>query len=219
MDAEAEKACADTAAVTNGRGERLAIVAIELAVANDFVLKLHRHHKPEVGHRFSLGAWSIDRRDLCGVAIVGRPKARMIDQRRVLEVTRVATDGTKNACSILYGAAVRAAKAIGYDEIITYTLASEPGTSLRAAGWQQVATVKGEYWSRQSRPRTTPNLGDKLKWRRLLRTDVERVLLAREPDPSDEWLNYILRPSDAPEVPTLSPVRGCKSASPMCGPH
>ncbi len=87
----------------------LRVVAVELSIANEFVARYHRHHKPEVGHRFSIGAWDMERACLCGVAIVGRPKARMIDYRKVVEVTRLATDGTRNACSLLYGAAARAA--------------------------------------------------------------------------------------------------------------
>ena len=105
---------------------------VELADANDFVRKVHRHHAPEKGHRFSLGVGDTELR---GVAICGRPKARGLSQRDVLEVTRVATDGARNACSWLYSAAARIAEEMGFRVVVTYTLASESGASLRACGW------------------------------------------------------------------------------------
>lgn len=125
---------------------------VELAQANEFVTKYHRHHKPVQGHRFSLGCYDGDR--LCGVAIVGRPKAKTIDQYSTVEVTRLCTDGTHNACSILYAACRRAARELGYSRIITYILDTEPGTSLRAAGWHYAYTGKGGSWDSPSRPRT-----------------------------------------------------------------
>lgn len=167
----------------------LEVVAVELKLANEFVARLHRHHGPERGHRFSIGVVRLDTRQLCGVAIVGRPKARMINQRRIVEVTRLATDGTRNACSLLYGAAARAAKAIGYEEIITYTLEEEPGTSLRAVGWEEVALVRAEQWSRPSRARRAGLLARKRKWRRLLRAVELGEWCVREPEP---WLAEIL---------------------------
>jgi hypothetical protein len=88
-----------------------------------------------------------------GVAIVGRPVARSRDDGLTLEVTRLATDGCDNACSALYAAAWRAARAMGYRRIGTYTLKSEPGTSLRAAGWIIIHEVRGRSWSCESRPR------------------------------------------------------------------
>lgn len=93
---------------------------IELAEANAYVTEYHRHHKAVRGHRFSLACY-VDGR-LCGVAIVGRPRSRRIDQHTTVEVLRLCTDGTKNACSKLYGACGRAAKSLGYDRMITYTL-------------------------------------------------------------------------------------------------
>lgn len=125
---------------------------IELADANAFVAEYHRHHKPVVGHRFSIGAVFNDR--LVGVAIVGRPVARMRDDGLTVEVTRLCTDGTKDACSFLYGACARAAFALGFKRIGTYILASEPGTSLTAAGWRLIGETKGGSWSRPSRSRT-----------------------------------------------------------------
>lgn len=85
--------------------------------------------------------------------MIGRPVARMIDDGWTLEVNRVATDGTKNACSILYAAAWRAARALGYRKLVTYILDTEPGTSLRAAGWKCLGRAGGGRWSRPSRIR------------------------------------------------------------------
>ena len=122
------------------------LVHTELAEANAFVLRYHRHHKPVVGHRFSIGAMT-DAGNLCGVAIVGRPVARKVDHRTTLEVTRLCTDGTPNACSFLYASAARAGKALGYAVIQTYILESEDGASLRAAGWKVAAKSRGGQWS------------------------------------------------------------------------
>jgi hypothetical protein len=127
-------------------------VRIELSDANAFVAEHHRHHKPVVGHRFSIGAVLGEK--LVGVAIVGRPVARMRDDGLTVEVTRLCTDGTKDACSFLYGACARAAFALGFKRIGTYILASEPGTSLTAAGWRLIGETKGGSWSRPSRGRT-----------------------------------------------------------------
>jgi hypothetical protein len=115
------------------------------------VAEYHRHHKPVVGHIFSLGAEHDGR--IVGVSIIGRPVARSRDDGLTAEVTRLCTDGTRNACSFLYGASSRAAFALGFQRIGTYILASEPGTSLTAAGWRLIGEVKGRSWSCQSRPR------------------------------------------------------------------
>lgn len=134
------------------------LVRIDLAEANAFVAAYHRHHKRVVGHLFSLGAVTMDSLDggarkIVGVAIVGRPVARMRDDGRTAEVTRLCTDGTRNACSFLYGASARAAFALGFKRIGTYILASEPGTSLTAAGWRLIGEAGGGSWSRDDRPR------------------------------------------------------------------
>lgn len=130
----------------------LAVAPIDFAQAAAFVREHHRHHTPPVGHKFSLAAMLDDK--LVGVAIIGRPVSRGRDDGLTLEVTRLCTDGTKNACSFLYGAAARAAFALGYQRIGTYILKREPGTSLAAAGWKLIGEVKGRSWSCQSRPRT-----------------------------------------------------------------
>ncbi len=122
---------------------------IELAEANDFIARVHRHHKPVQGHRFSIAAMHGD--TLVGVCVVGRPVARMTDQRMTLEVTRLATDGHKNACSFLYAAAARAGTSLGYLAIQTFILASEPGASLVAAGWHPLGESEGGDWNRPSR--------------------------------------------------------------------
>jgi hypothetical protein len=98
----------------------LELCPITLAEANAFVGALHRHHKPVVGHKFSIAV--TDGEKIRGVAIIGRPVARLLDNGTTLEVNRVCTDGARNACSMLYGAAWRAAKALGYKRLITYTL-------------------------------------------------------------------------------------------------
>lgn len=128
------------------------LARVSLSEANDFVAGLHRHHKPVVGHLFSLGAVLAGK--LVGVVIVGRPVSRMRDDGITAEVTRLCTDGTKNACSFLYGAAARAAFALGFKRIGTYILKSESGISVKAAGWKLIGERGGGSWSTTSRPRT-----------------------------------------------------------------
>jgi hypothetical protein len=111
----------------------LELVPISLAEAKEFIGQEHRHHAPPIGHKFSIGVQNEGK--LVGVVVVGRPVARGTDFHIIAEVTRLATDGTKNACSILYAAAARAAQAMGYKKIQTFILDNEPGTSLKAAGW------------------------------------------------------------------------------------
>lgn len=115
------------------------IVPITFKVACAFVAQLHRHNKPPVGHKFSIGLEHEGA--LVGVAMCGRPIARHEDDGFTLEVNRTCTDGTANANSMLYGAAWRAGKAMGYRRIITYTQADESGASLRAAGFSRVRTL------------------------------------------------------------------------------
>jgi hypothetical protein len=130
---------------------RLVAVPLDLDLANDFVAKHHRHHRPVVGHKFSIGATRD--KELVGVCIVGRPVSRHRDDGMTLEVTRLCTDGSKNVCSFLYGAAARAAFALGYTRIGTYTLPDEGGASLRASGWKLIGERGGGSWSVPSRPR------------------------------------------------------------------
>ena len=128
----------------------LELMPISIAVAKGIVTEHHRHHKPVRGHKFSLGCM-VDGR-LVGVAIVGRPVSRYLDDGLTLEVNRLCTDGTKNACSFLYGAAARAAKVMGYRKIVTYILDTESGISLRASGWQCAGLAGGREWTGTRRP-------------------------------------------------------------------
>ena len=133
-----------------GSGEALALTPISLREANAFVERNHRHHKGVTGHKFSIGCTRDG--ELVGVAIMGRPVSRYLDDGLTLEVNRLCTTGAENACSMLYGAAARAARAMGYQKIITYTLDTEPGTSLRAAGWQCAGPAGGERLTGKRRP-------------------------------------------------------------------
>jgi len=142
---------------------KLVAVPIGLAEANAFVMQVHRHHGRVVGHKFSIGATFGGQ--IVGVVIVGRPVARRLDDGMTLEVSRLATDGTRNACSFLYGASARAAFALGYKRIGTYILSSENGASIRAAGWRLVGGTPGKSWSVPSRPRVdTHPLEPKLRF-------------------------------------------------------
>ena len=145
-------------------GLRLRVVPCELDEANAFVTAHHRHHRPVVGHRFSV-AVADEAGAVRGVAIVGRPTARGLQDGWTCEVTRVATDGCANACSALYGACRRAAFALGYRRLVTFTLSTEPGTSLVGAGWKCLGTAGGGSWSCPSRPRVDRHpLQLKLRW-------------------------------------------------------
>jgi hypothetical protein len=129
----------------------LEMVPLSLDEANEFVRQYHRHHQPTVGHKFSIGVAEDGK--VVGVAIVGRPLARMLDDGWTVEVNRTCTDGIRNVNSKLYGACKRAAEALGYRRIITYTLPNEGGASLRAVGWKQAdGLYGGGTWS-------TPNCG------------------------------------------------------------
>lgn len=114
---------------------------VELAEANAFVARVHRHHKPVTGHRFSLGVEISG--ILVGVAICGRPVARKTDQKTVLEVLRLCTSGEKNVCSFLYAACVRVAREMGFSRVQTFILESESGVTLSAAGWNRGHVSKG----------------------------------------------------------------------------
>lgn len=156
----------------------LTVVPIELRHANLVVEHIHRHHKPATGHRFSLAAVDANG-TVRGVAIIGRPVARMVDQSTTLEVLRVATDGTRNACSILLGAAAKAGKAMGYSKIQTYTLPEEGGASLRGAGWVCEGYAGGGQWKHtDGKPRKTCQpTATKTRWSRTLRSAPPRVVL------------------------------------------
>lgn len=126
------------------------LIPLSLKQANEFVAAHHRHHKPVIGHKFSIGCEQDG--TLVGVVITGRPVSRYLDNGLTLEVTRLCTTGEKNACSMLYAAAARAAKAMGYHKIITYTLETESGSSIRAAGWTCFGSAGGKCWTGKRRP-------------------------------------------------------------------
>lgn len=155
MRAEAERFGLRTRSPPNPMSAKesgeMKIVPMTLKEANRVVLEWHRHHKPVVGARFSIGL--SDGQSIRGVAIVGRPVARMADDGWTVEVTRCCTDGIPNGCSKLYRAAWRAAKAMGFKRLITYTLPDEGGASLRGAGFRLVGEAGGGKWSRKTRPR------------------------------------------------------------------
>ena len=146
----------------------LRIAPLTLRAANAWVDEVHRHHGPTRGHKLSLAVVD-EAGSTRGVAILGRPVSRHLDQAGCIEVLRVATDGTPNACSMLYCAARRVAREMGYrpDQVITYTLASEPGTSLRASGWHRDRETTGDTWHRpgtgRARSDTQPT-GPKVRW-------------------------------------------------------
>lgn len=147
---------------------------ITIKDANRFVGRWHRHNDPTQGGLF---AAAVERDgEVCGVAIVGRTIGRNAHDGYTCEITRIATDGTYNACSKLYGACCRAAKALGYRKILTKTLVDEPGSSLRAAGFVEVGVTEDRDWSRPSRHRVQTDLfgherrpgGPKRRWERIL---------------------------------------------------
>ena len=137
---------------------------ISLKQANDFVLAFHRHNKPVTGHKFSIGLF--DNNKLVGVAICGRPVARMLDDGLTLEVLRVCTDGTRNANSMLYSRVKKIAQVMGYKKVLTYTLTEESGASLRAVGAKKEGIVKAREWSRERRKRDSQEVykKEKIRW-------------------------------------------------------
>ena len=144
--------------------DRLTVVPCNLAEANAFVTKHHRHHRATVGHKYSL-AVADSHGEIRGVAIIGRPIGRYDDDGLTLEVNRVATDGCPNACSALYGAARRATFALGFRRLVTFTLLEEGGASLRGAGWKLLGEAGGGAWSRKTRPRVDLHpTQKKLRW-------------------------------------------------------
>ena len=149
----------------------LRVVPATIKEANDYVRRFHRHCEPVIGAQYALAA--VDAAGLVhGVALLGRPIARLLDvgahgemKRRIIEVRRVATDGTRNVNSMLYGAARRLAKEAGYEKIITYCLESEPGTGLLADGWKRVTVTDGKQWDHPGRPRRRKPIHDQRKYR------------------------------------------------------
>uniref|UniRef100_A0A6M3KGF0 N-acetyltransferase domain-containing protein n=1 Tax=viral metagenome TaxID=1070528 RepID=A0A6M3KGF0_9ZZZZ len=138
-------------------------VPTTLAEANAFVGEVHRHHDEVVGHRFSFGA-EVDGK-LVGTVICGRPVAPKTEQYKILEVTRLCTDGTDNACSFLYGAAAKIGKIMGFKRVQTFILPTESGVSLKAAGWVFDGVCEKSGRGFQSRPgRKGDSHGPKHRW-------------------------------------------------------
>ena len=171
----------------------LRVVPLELFEANEFVRRYHRHHYPTKYHRFSLGA--VDQNGvLRSAAIVMKPVARLGgNPREVLEVSRLVSDGTKNACSILYAAAARVGKELGYCRIQTYILDDEPGTTLKASGWVYEGMAGGGLWKHTdgNARRTDQPTGKKGRWAKQLNNAALVVM---------PWENEISAKSLWPEL-------------------
>lgn len=196
---------------------RLTVIPMSFADACDAVDHLHRHHKKPRGHKFSLGVLADGQ--LVGAAIVGRPVARVLDSGWQVEVTRVATDGTPNACSALYGAAWRTASAAGYQRALTYTQDGESGASLRAAGWRPVAVLRPRTgWdtpSRRREDRGTDGVA-RILWEQA-RTDAQSLPSITEL--RNEIRNEILCPAvgcGRPFPLRIGPGRPARYCSPAC---
>ena len=146
--------------------KKYTVVPVELKTANALVDHFHRHHQPAQGHRFSLGLTD-NEGVLHAAVIVGRPVARLGGKpTEVLEVVRLVSDGSRNACSMLYSAAARAGRAMGYKKIQTYILEEELGSSLKASGWKSEGAAGGGQWKHtDGKPRRTDQpTGMKERW-------------------------------------------------------
>lgn len=146
------------------RSGKLTVQEIAFRDACALVNMHHRHHGSPVGHLFSGGVF--DGAVLCAAVIAGRPVARKLDDGKTMELTRVASDGTRNACSKAMGWVIREAWRRGFTRVITYTLDSEPGGSLRAVGFREAGMSTGGSWSRPSRGRAQERhpLEPKRRW-------------------------------------------------------
>jgi hypothetical protein len=171
-----------------GRLRRLRIIPVTYRTACEFVCTHDRHLAPPQGHKFSLGLIQPGGH-LVGVAMVGRPVARHLDDGLTAQVTRLCTDTTPHACCALLAAAWRTARAMGYQQMITYIRADEPGTSLRAAGWHPVAArLARPGWDRPARPRTGGSADNsaRLLWRVTVADTGRRRGVPRDLTPPDE---------------------------------
>lgn len=132
--------------------------------ASDFINRYHRHHRETVGHKFSVGLFEGDQ--IIGCAVCGRPVSRYLDDGMTCEINRLCTDGTYNACSMLYGACCRIAKNMGYRKIITYILKSEPGTSLKAGNFICDGEAGGKIWTGSRNKDNGVPQEKKIRWHR-----------------------------------------------------
>ena len=139
---------------------------ISIHAANSYVARWHRHSHPVRGALFAMSAYHDTHAvEPCGVVIVGRPKARRLQDGVTCEVVRLASDGTRDCCSFLYSRAKRAAQALGYRRCVTYTLATESGSSLRAVNATPSATVAAKSWDTPSRRRTDKHQpAERVRW-------------------------------------------------------
>lgn len=141
------------------------IVPLTLGEANQLVTTLHRHHGPLAYHLASIGGARCDGGQIIGAATLQRPCSRVMDDRVTIEVARLVTDGTANACSFLLGASARLAWSFGYLRIQTYTMAEESGSSMRAAGWRMERQTPATIWNRPDRPRNDAHApGPRIRW-------------------------------------------------------
>ena len=155
----------------------LRVVPVALSEVQKFVGTLHRHNQAPKRYRFAVGDQNAETGDLVGVAAAAQPVARLLDDGKTIEVIRSCTDGTPNVNSMLYGAMTRAAKALGFERMITYTLESESGSSLKAAGWTVDRTgLAPQTWNRPNRSRPDvdmfgsrlPPLENRIRWTKSL---------------------------------------------------
>lgn len=192
---------------------RLAAVPLTLKEANALVGRLHRHHDPAVGHRFSIGARNGE--ELVGAIIVGRPVAPKTDQTFVFEVTRCVTDGHPNACSFLYSRAAQVAEAMGAASIQTFTLPEEGGASLRAAGWtmEEIIAPPAQGWQSREHAGDMPLFGvrvatvpgPKCRWRKTFIPRPKRPSRHRVEVDGQSVLPVLVRgDADDPAPPTTA---------------
>jgi len=143
---------------------RLSLEPISLHQANAYIRKYHRHHGARRSCRFAVAVTG-PRGGIKGVAIAGNPVAKALYDGRTIEVSRTCTNGTKNANSMLYAAIWRAARALGYRRMVTYTMPGESGASLRAIGMREDGRTEGRPWNRPKRPRQADYpVGPKVRW-------------------------------------------------------
>ena len=146
--------------------KNLKIMPITFNKACDFIKQHHRHHKPTIGCKFCIGLFQGEK--IVGCVVCGRPVSRFLDDGLTLEINRLCTDGTRNACSMLYGAACRVAKEIGYEKVITYILESENGASLKASNFECEGIAGGTHWTgKRNRGQEIPS-EMKTRWSRRL---------------------------------------------------
>ena len=158
----------------------LKLTPVTISDAKVFIRRHHRRLPPRVSALFAIGV--AQNSQIVGVATVARPSARHLDQRYTAEVTRLCVlDGVPNACSMLYAACWRAAKAMGFTRIITYTATDESGASVAAAGWSLISTTHDHPWSTPARPRSSPQSGPNNLWAK--GEDTGRLRPSVQPNP------------------------------------